>query len=174
MLLLATACSSDDDSNSGPSCDEVAANDPAGQACGESGCPSVDCVCDDGSSVSLSSCFNGTCVGASACVETCSQRGGWACEDQSSNNQNNTGGGMFDCNGQSCDSASSYCLTSATSDGDIATSECVALPDGCSACGCASDDAPDQFPTSNNCNGVVACSSSNGQITVECLIPSSF
>lgn len=170
--VFVLGCSSDDDSNEGPSCDEVLANDPAGQACPADGCPAVDCVCNDGSSINLSSCFNGVCTGAAACTDACSDSQGWTCDNQSANNQNNrdNNGGMFDCSGETCDAASQYCLRSFV--GDVqTTSDCAALPAGCSTCECASDDAPGQFPTTTNCSGVISCSSSNGQISVDCLDP---
>lgn len=100
----ATNDDSNSDSNSGNDgdvCSEfLGEDDGAGQACDEgSDCPSVDCPCDDGSSVGSTSCFNGICEGRDGCEEACQGFGAaYACADTGSNGDTN-GGQNGDTNG---------------------------------------------------------------------------
>ncbi len=105
-----------------------------------------------------------------ACGDDDSDKGNNA---NNANNVNNANNGGFDCEGVSCDASTSYCLVT-YSNNEVVTNDCVALPDGCDACGdCISDDAPLQFPDTNNCDGVVSCIQAGDMIRAECVVPPS-
>lgn len=69
-----------------------------------------------------------------------------------------------------CESGAQYCLK--VTDGETEMSaECVALPDGCTDCDCAQDDAPNQEETA--CSASTVCTGLGNRVTVECIPPSS-
>ena len=98
--------------------------------------------------------------------------------DASSGDQPDAGGGgapdaaasdTFACSFEDCELGTQYCLISLVN-GIESVVQCVDLPEDCTSCSCASEDAPEQFPTSNNCSdgAVIACSQGDEAITVEC------
>lgn len=130
------------------------------------GCASDDaqsCSCD----VTIGGMHAVIACGASDCVAGHTQ----ACDRNANVTEGGTCGGSstFDCNGETCQTATQYCL--ATYTGTVqTTSACTTLPPSCTSCGCAQADAPTHFPMANNCSSGVTltCINNNNEISIRC------
>lgn len=80
-------------------------DDGAGVDCsfvGAEACPSVTCLCNDGSQIGTRSCVNGACAGLDACDDACSDSGGYLCTGDCYDDIQNGDETGVDCGGR-CD-----------------------------------------------------------------------
>lgn len=71
------------------------------------------------------------------------------------------------CESLTCDGNTEYCLLTYVNE-VLATTDCPALPEACTGCGCAQDDALEQFEGATNCSSLISCAEVDGAIRVEC------
>lgn len=148
----------------------------AGACASDTGGDSCACeITNNGVSTTLacgtSDCVNGRSYMCGIDADITS--GGSCTTGGGTGSQNGTPGmGTFDCNGDSCDAATQYCIISQI--GSVtASSVCAPLPQDCSTCGCLGDveqawkDLNDG--TSNCTSATELCVTSNNTVTVTCM-----
>lgn len=86
---------------------------------------------------------------------------------------NPSGSKVFDCLNITCDTGKGeicvferYAATK-----EAHSPSCVVPASSCSSCDCAEQAAIDSFDGGSNCDGAIACSSSNGAVIVQCTNP---
>lgn len=176
-LPVASACSSGDDTGGS----KTGGNSNTGDGSNTKGNPSGNCSCSityNGAHKDLA-CGSDTCLnGVSySCGSGAQVTHGGSCTTTPDNGKDSGGEdtkGPFDCGGDTCDSATQYCILSTVRGSNgVSAYACVPFPSGCTSCDCASSNAESAWKAAengtSNCTGVtILCNQSDSRITVNC------
>lgn len=91
--------------------------------------------------------------------------------DENRGSDNSSKESTFSCGDYSNCTPEEFCLLEKYPSGEFNAERCAALPTSCASCDCAGQAAVEYFDGANNCDGLIECSISTGDITIECTNP---